>query len=127
MPYSANVAAAAFLLEAHDMLAFPRYRSMYADERKFRALFGVSPEGCQDLWKLSYRFQKAGTQPKHLLWALMLLKVYTTEDVLVSMAGCDRKTFRKWVWPTIHAMRLGAPAVVRSVLQMLSLLFFCLF
>ena len=110
-----HVSAAWFLLEAHDMLCFHRYCSMYTDERKFRALFGCSPEACQDLWKITFGYQKAGTQPNHLLWALLQLKVYATEDVLSAMIGVDRKTFRKWVWPMIKSMRKAAPAVVSFI------------
>ena len=93
---SPNISAAAFLLEAHDMLCFKRYRSMYSDERMFRSLFGCSPEACSDLWKITFGYQKAGAQPNHLLWALLQLRTYTTEDVLVAMIAVDRKTFRKW-------------------------------
>ena len=37
-------------------------------------------------------------KPKHLLWALMLVKVYAKEEVLAKLARCDEKTFRKWAW-----------------------------
>lgn len=112
MVVTPHVPAAAFLLDAHDMLCFNRYRNLQTDERKFRALFGCSTEACQDLWKITFGYQKVGTQPKHLLWALLQLKVYATEDVLAALIGCDRKTFRKWVWPMIRAIRKAAPAVV---------------
>ena len=32
----------------------------------------------------------------HLLWGLILLKVYTFESINAGMTGVDEKTFRKW-------------------------------
>lgn len=37
-------------------------------------------------------------EPIHLLWALMLLKIYATEAVLSGPCGVDEDTFRKWAW-----------------------------
>ena len=37
-----------------------------------------------------------GGKPVHLLWGLLYLKVYASEDVLVAIANTTRKTFRKW-------------------------------
>lgn len=110
--YSPNLSATAFLLEACEMLQFPPNRTMVGDERGYRALFGVSPEGTADIWKLAYPHLKTGTRPKHLLWTLLLQKVHATEDVLCKIARCDRKSFRKWVWPTMKAMRMACPKVV---------------
>ena len=37
--------------------------------------------------------------PKHLLWALILMKVYSTEEIHCSIVGWPhRETFRKWSW-----------------------------
>ena len=72
------------------------------DMRLFRALFGVSPLVCVDIWNTcSWQF---GTTPTHLLWAMLFLKVYASEDVLCSLTGCCRKTFRKWLWPTVASI-----------------------
>ena len=44
-----------------------------------------------------------GGQPKHLLWALMLLKLYAAESVLRTLAGgVDEKTYRKWAWLYVY-------------------------
>ena len=34
----------------------------------------------------------------HMMWALMFLKMYGKESAMSSMAGVDKKTYRKWVW-----------------------------
>ena len=67
---------------------------------KFKSFFGASAEVCFDLW---YRLDPTVNisryaEPKHLLWALMLVKVYAFENALAKLAGCDEKTFRKWAW-----------------------------
>jgi hypothetical protein len=41
-------------------------------------------------------------EPVHLLWALMLLKMYSTEAVLSGLCGVDEDTFRKWAWYMIE-------------------------
>ena len=43
-------------------------------------------------------------KPVHLLWALMLIKIYATEDVLSGIAGVTEKTYRKWAWKFIKAV-----------------------
>ena len=80
------------------------------DHRLFRALFGCPPLVCVDLWETCSFPQ--GTAPKHMMWALLFLKVYATEDVLCSILRCCRKTFRKWLWPTVLAIAKAKPIVV---------------
>ena len=67
--------------------------------RRFKSYFGTNWFYCSLLWELSW---KPGynlpniARPEHLLWALMHMKLYSTENVLASLANCDEKTFRKW-------------------------------
>ena len=82
------------------------------DERLFRSLFGCHPQLCVDIWKLCA--WKQGTTPKHLLWALLFLKTYGTEDVICSLAGCSRKTFRRWLWPTVKSIADSKRKVVSA-------------
>lgn len=68
--------------------------------RRFRAFFGASPAVCTDIWNLlkPRETMPRGSQPEHLLWALVFLKVYASEKVLSRLVGCpDEKTFRKWI------------------------------
>jgi hypothetical protein len=74
--------------------------------RHFKAAFGVSPFMCSVMWNymddqenLPHR-----AQPKHLLWTLLFLKLYNSENVLCSLCECDEKTFRKWVWLMLPAI-----------------------
>ena len=48
--------------------------------------------------------QKKGSKVKHLLWALLFLKVYATDTISAALAGCCECTFRKWVWPFVEAI-----------------------
>jgi hypothetical protein len=43
-------------------------------------------------------------KPVHLLWGLMLLKLYDNESVNCSTAGVDETTFRKWSWVFVEAI-----------------------
>jgi hypothetical protein len=72
------------------------------EHRQFRSLFGCSPEVVAEIW---YRIAprggeislRKGAEPRHLLWALLFMKVYANEDVLCSMVGgVDDKTFCFW-------------------------------
>ena len=74
------------------------------DERRFRAMFGVTPHICSILWNMSLPILPRGLKPIHLLWALFVLKVYATEHVNCFFAGCSEKTFRKWCWTMIEVL-----------------------
>ena len=66
--------------------------------RRFRSLFGCSPLHCFQLWSL-IEDHPPGSEPKNLLYALLLLKVYSSEHVHRAIIGnksvCG-KAFRKW-------------------------------
>jgi hypothetical protein len=79
------------------------------EARRFTAMFGIMPVVCVDIWcrlgNDTETLDKNGANPVHLLWALMLLKLYATEVVLaVTIAGCDEKTFRKWSWHFVRGL-----------------------
>lgn len=66
--------------------------------RKFRAVFGITPDIASYFWNLiKAKVPKYGTE-KHLLWALHFLKNYSTEHNNSIIFGCSEKTFRKWCW-----------------------------
>ena len=79
-------------------------------DHEFRALFGVSPTVCVDMWQRSNMGEYL--EPKHLLWGLLFLKVYTTETPLCALVGVTRKTYRKWVWEAVRRMSEVYPQVV---------------
>ena len=67
------------------------------DNRGFRALFGITPYICSMLWAKCIGQLSNGAEPKHLLWTLTFLKVYSTESVHCVLFGTTEKTFQKWV------------------------------
>lgn len=72
--------------------------------RRFKSYFGVSPEVCSISWNMLENEIPYGGEPKHLLWALMLLKQYNTENCNAANVGVDEKTFRKWSWIFIRML-----------------------
>ena len=92
---------ATFLYLSQKMTGRAASVSTLPEKRRFRSLFGVSPELCSVIWsRLGGKQVKSGN-PMHLLWALLFLKVYANEDVLSVIAGVSRKTYRKWVWVVV--------------------------
>ena len=87
-----------YMNRAEEPNLLPQARSL--DElRRFRAFFGASPEVCSQLWDHLSPSETINrlARPKHLLWALVFLKVYASESVLCTLVSCpDEKTFRKW-------------------------------
>lgn len=68
-------------------------------ERKIRAFFGAPVIVIEDVWTRIQPLDRRGAQRKHLLWALVFLKVYSTEDVHCRIVGTkDIGTFRSWSW-----------------------------
>ena len=85
------------------------------EEDRFRSKFGTSPVICAALW---HKLEPETTmlqcaRPMHLLWALMLMKIYATEAVLSVIAGgVDESTFRKWSWEFVEAILYLESSVV---------------
>ena len=65
----------------------------------FRAMFGVSSWTAHLLWiTLDVEISgPMGGKCIHLLWMLMFLKEYCTQDSLSGICHVTRKTFRHWV------------------------------
>lgn len=73
-------------------------------KRRFIALFGMEPVHVAILWTmlvgsgwLEYSGSR-GSNPEHLLWALLFLKCYSTEELHAAQVGVCEKTFREWTW-----------------------------
>ena len=67
--------------------------------RHFRAMFGVSSRTAHLLWitlDIDVMGPRGGKRI-HLLWMVMFLKEYCTQDSLSGICGVTRKTFRQWV------------------------------
>ena len=69
-------------------------RSHATQNQHFKALCGVHPTVCVFVWgELKWSILvKDACKPKHLLWALIFLKTYTTESSLAVAIGVDEKT-----------------------------------
>lgn len=75
--------------------------------RRYKAMFGVTPNVCHIIWKLIQPNLPKGSVPIHLLWALYFLKNYNSEEVNRVVLRADEKTIRKWVWVFVdHLSRL---------------------
>lgn len=70
--------------------------------RKFRSFFGVAPNICALIWSLLNGKRDRGSKPIHLLWALLFLNKYDTEELHAAITEVDVKTFRKWSWTFIN-------------------------
>ena len=78
---------------------FSRHLSDALIYRHFRAMFGVSSRTAYLLW-ITLDIDVIGPRGGkriHLLWMLMFLKEYCTQDSLSGICGVTRKTFRQWV------------------------------
>ena len=67
--------------------------------RNYKSQFGISWFICEDIWTLLDEHKESPSREgKHLLWALLFLKVYGNETTHSKIVGTSPKTFRKWVW-----------------------------
>lgn len=99
---AAPVPTDSFLSMGNETLKRRRRVSARTEMARYRAMFGTSPENCAAIWSMiisSGAVFAAGAKPIHLLWALMLMKIYCSESVLATLAGgVHEQTFRKWSW-----------------------------
>lgn len=75
------------------------------NDTQFRSLYGVGAAHCEILWMHISTQQPYHTlKPKYLLWGLMFLKVYSTEEVHGRLCNVTRTSFRTWSWESIIAL-----------------------
>ena len=97
-----------------------------ANDRAFFAHFGCSSDVISIVWQKIHRIKPRSCKPKHVLWALLFLKTYNSEDVLASRVGTNRKTFRKWVWTVLKLIQGLKRSTVRACfLVLISKSLFC--
>jgi hypothetical protein len=90
----------------------------WIDKEICESLIGVSYDICAELWNLINPLVSASknAKPKHLLWTLLFLKNYSTEEVSTRVVGgADKKTFREWCWIFIEAIAKLEPEVVSII------------
>ena len=83
------------------------------DMRTFKSHFKLEPTGFEALWEKLTRYvcpsettpasdlEFDKIQPSHLLWSMHYMYTYASGDVCASLFGVTRRTFFKYVWPTI--------------------------
>ena len=71
---------------------------MSVPERRFHSMFGVSPFICAVVWEALESQIPDRAHPRHLLCALLFLKLYVTESVVSTITNMDEETCRKWSW-----------------------------
>jgi len=78
------------------------------EDRRFRALYGVSAQVVVDVWRLmeSHGLLPEAPQLCHLLWALAFMCIYPKNDKALSelLGKKDPKTINKYTWPFIRAV-----------------------
>ena len=99
-----------------------KVKSTMTEDRDFREFFGCGLHVASEIWDLLVRqneLPESGCH-YHLLWALMLLKIYGKEKTLCTLAGgVDKKTFRKWSKEFILAIaKLESTVVSHSLFQL---------
>ncbi|KAI2510184.1 hypothetical protein MHU86_4216 [Fragilaria crotonensis] len=103
-----------FISEARRLLKSNANLGAGVPDRDFRSHFGVSPTVCFMIWeKCKSSFLVHNVLPRHLLWALMFLKIYATEDVLSTIAAVSRKTYRFWTWIVLMIIAKKKNDVIR--------------
>jgi hypothetical protein len=67
-------------------------------DRRFREAFGISSETAHMLWMYLNVPNEGpyGGQKVHLLWSLLFLKTYNTQNDLAGRCGVHRNTFKHW-------------------------------
>jgi hypothetical protein len=81
--------------------------------RSFAFLFRVRVSLCPVIFQRFQLYMIHGLEAKHILWGLIFMKVYATEDVACAMLTCvTRKTYHKWYWIVIQAIASKISLVV---------------
>jgi hypothetical protein len=84
---------------AREVLRIPP-RNSKAEDSTFRRFLGAPVGVITDIRnRIEANLDPHAPQPKHLLWSLVSIKVYSTEEVHCCIVGWpDPKTYRKWMW-----------------------------
>ena len=92
-----NVSAADFCLAGFALVGSSPPKNSLTLLRRFKSFYGISPFLCSLVWYyLCYFFKPRGVKFQYLLWCLLHLKTYNTDEFLCTLCGVDKKTFRKW-------------------------------
>lgn len=101
-----------FRIHGMKIIQKPSDGSLLTQNRRFRAVFGTGWKVVAKLWDLIKdtmendvkQVRRSKDLREYLLWALMFLKLYTSNSDLASRAQVDEKTFVKWVDIVVEKM-----------------------
>ncbi len=95
-----------FLKVGTDILGLDPRSSVTTLIELFRSNFKYSPSRCAFLFLriVNNPVLPNAYEPKHLLWTLNFLLTYATERRMCCFLKANRKTIRKYTWPTITAL-----------------------
>jgi hypothetical protein len=68
--------------------------SVFTNNRRFRATFGISPTVCSEAWRLIAargRNTQEKIEPLHLLWTLCFFKLHDSEHVVSAIVVAMRR------------------------------------
>jgi hypothetical protein len=102
-----------------------KIRAIGSEDRDFREFFGCGVIAFLSLWGLLVTTDSipTGGTIEHLLWTLMLMKIYGKQRQMCTLASSPPaapETFRKWVWLFIPAIASLEPLVVSEFLDCLT-------
>ena len=113
-----NIAVEAVAREVIQWPASKKWTPNTADA-VFRGYFGAPVSIVAEIWNMIEYSLTENEQVKHLLWALVFLKTYSTELVHCGMVGWpDAKTFRKWTWHMLFTTCAMTLHVISSMLTL---------
>ena len=102
---------------AKEALAWPNSRKWDNKEKdeRFKSCFGASSEVVARIWNLiEPNINEPGAEVKHLLWALVFMKVYSTEQIHCSIFDWpSERTFWKWSWYFVQKISELKDEVIR--------------
>ncbi len=104
MSQSEVISPECFEIQGHGLIQRAPGLGVVRSNRRFRSMFGVSPEVCAKTWNKLGSLRPENSEPRHLLWTLLFLKVYATETVNAAICSVDEKTFRTWVRKFVTAI-----------------------
>ena len=105
-------------LVAQTTLGWPENRKWNSKDKeiRFRSCFGAPSKIVANLWnRINDNGEiESGGRPKHLLWALIHLKVYSTIEIHCAIVGWpSRKIFSKWSWYFVEKIAELKDSVIR--------------
>jgi hypothetical protein len=93
------------MVTVDDFLSAAESTGAKDDRRSFASLFGVRVSLCPIIFQRCQLYMIHGLEAKHILWGVIFMKVYATNDVACAMlTRFTRKTYRKWYWIVIQAI-----------------------